>query len=167
MSDVVVTRVIAASPATVFSFFTDLERWTAWQGVDGELDARPGGSFRIRMPGPQVASGHFVEIVPDERLVFTWGWEGHDSPLPPGASTVVVELAPYETGTLVRLTHSSLAPHLSPNTIARGGSATSSACASFIHSANALPLRGQERVACQAGPGDLHQFVTHRRRRRA
>jgi uncharacterized protein YndB with AHSA1/START domain len=110
MSDVVVTRVIAASPATVFSFFTDLERWTAWQGVDGELDARPGGSFRIRMPGAQVASGHFVEIVPDERLVFTWGWEGHDSPLPPGASTVVVELAPYETGTLLRLTHSSLAP---------------------------------------------------------
>ena len=63
MRDVVVTRVIAASPSTVFSFFTDLERWTAWQGVDGELDARPGGSFRIRMPGAQVASGRFVEIV--------------------------------------------------------------------------------------------------------
>jgi uncharacterized protein YndB with AHSA1/START domain len=42
--------------------------------------------------------------------VFTWGWEGHNSPLPPGASTVVVELAPHETGTLLRLTHSSLAP---------------------------------------------------------
>ncbi len=63
MRDVVVTRVIAASPSTVFSFFMDLERWTAWQGVDGELDARPGGSFRIRMPGAQVASGRFVEIV--------------------------------------------------------------------------------------------------------
>jgi Activator of Hsp90 ATPase homolog 1-like protein len=50
MSDVVVTRLIAASPATVFSFFTDLERWTSWQGVGGELDPRPGGVIRIRMP---------------------------------------------------------------------------------------------------------------------
>jgi hypothetical protein len=33
MSDVVVTRWIAASPPTVFAFFADVERWTAWQGV--------------------------------------------------------------------------------------------------------------------------------------
>jgi uncharacterized protein YndB with AHSA1/START domain len=52
VSDVVVTRRIAAAPATVFSFFTDVERWTSWQGVDGEIDASPGGIFRIRMPGP-------------------------------------------------------------------------------------------------------------------
>jgi uncharacterized protein YndB with AHSA1/START domain len=50
LADVVVTRVIAASPATVFSFFTDAERWTQWQGVGGEIDARPGGVFLIRMP---------------------------------------------------------------------------------------------------------------------
>ena len=36
MSDVVVTRWIAASPPTVFAFFTDIERWTAWQGVGGK-----------------------------------------------------------------------------------------------------------------------------------
>jgi len=40
MSDVVVTRWIAASPPTVFAFFTDVERWTAWQGVGGKVDAR-------------------------------------------------------------------------------------------------------------------------------
>ena len=57
MTDVVVTRVIAASPATVFSFFTDIERWTAWQGVEGEIDARAGGVLQITMPGGQVASG--------------------------------------------------------------------------------------------------------------
>ena len=44
MTDVVVTRVIAASPATVFSFFTDIERWVSWQGVEGEIDARAGGA---------------------------------------------------------------------------------------------------------------------------
>jgi len=110
VTDVVVTRLIAASPATVFSFFTDAERWTSWQGVDGELDARPGGAFRIRMPGAQVASGRMVEVVPEQRLVFTWGWEGDAPPVPPGSTTVVIELEPTETGTLLRLTHSGLAP---------------------------------------------------------
>jgi uncharacterized protein YndB with AHSA1/START domain len=110
VTDVVVTRLIAASPATVFSFFTDAERWTSWQGVDGEVDARPGGTFRIRMPGAQVASGRFVEIVPVQKLVITWGWEGEAPPVPPGSTTVVIELEPAETGTLLRLTHSGLAP---------------------------------------------------------
>jgi uncharacterized protein YndB with AHSA1/START domain len=105
-----VTRLIAASPATVFSFFTDLERWTSWQGVDGELDARPGGAFRIRMPGDQVASGRFLEIVPEQRLVFTWGWEGDAPPVPPGSTTVTIELEHNEMGTLVRLTHGPLVP---------------------------------------------------------
>jgi uncharacterized protein YndB with AHSA1/START domain len=107
---VVVTRVIAASPATVFSFFTDVERWTAWQGVDGEIDPRPGGVFRIRMPGSQVASGRFVEVIPNRKIVFTWGWEGEAPSVPPGSTTVVVELVPDGAGTLLRLTHSPLAP---------------------------------------------------------
>jgi uncharacterized protein YndB with AHSA1/START domain len=110
VTDVVLTRLIAASPATVFSFFTEVERWTSWQGVDGELDARPGGVFRIRMPGAQVASGRFVEVVPEQRLVFTWGWEGEAPPVPPGSSTVTIELEPNGTGTLLRLTHSPLFP---------------------------------------------------------
>ena len=110
MSEVVVARRIAASPATVFSFFTDLERWTSWQGVDGEIDASPGGVFRIRMPGAQVAAGRFLELVPHTRIVFTWGWEGDGSPVPPGSTTVTIELEPDEDGTFLRLTHSDLAP---------------------------------------------------------
>lgn len=110
MTDVVVTRTIAASPATVFSFFTDLERWIAWQGVEGEIDARAGGVLQITMPGGQVASGQFIEVIPEQRLVFTWGWEGEAPPVPPGSTTVVIELEPDGAGTLLRLTHSALAP---------------------------------------------------------
>jgi uncharacterized protein YndB with AHSA1/START domain len=110
VNDVVVTRLIAASPATVFSFFTDLERWTSWQGVDGEVDAQPGGVFRIAMAGGQIASGRFVEVIADRKLVFTWGWEGEDSSVPPGSTTVAIELIPDPAGTLLRLIHSSLAP---------------------------------------------------------
>jgi len=69
MSDVVVTRWIAASPPTVFSFFTDVERWTAWQGVGGKVDARAGGTLRVIMPDAAAASGHFIEVVPPRRIV--------------------------------------------------------------------------------------------------
>lgn len=110
MSEVVVTRLIAASPETVFSFFSDVERWTSWQGVDGEIDAQPGGVFRIVMPGAQVATGRFVELIPAERIVFSWGWEGEGSPVPPGSTTVVVELEEQDGGTLLRLTHGDLVP---------------------------------------------------------
>jgi uncharacterized protein YndB with AHSA1/START domain len=110
MSDVVVTRMIAASPATVFSFFTDAERWALWQGLGGRIDARPGGAFHVQMPGGQAASGRVVEIIPEQKFVFTWGWEGDAPPVPPGSTTVVIELEPSGTGTLLRLTHSDLAP---------------------------------------------------------
>jgi len=109
VSNVIVTRLIDASPATVFSFFTNLERWTSWQGVDGEIDARPGGILRLRMPGGQVASGQFIEVVTNRKLVFSWGWEG-DAPPAPGSTTVVIELEPDGGSTLLRLTHSNLAP---------------------------------------------------------
>jgi uncharacterized protein YndB with AHSA1/START domain len=110
VTDIVVTRLIAASPATVFSFFSDAERWTSWQGLDGQIDAQPGGVLQIRMPGGQVASGRFVEVVPEQRLVFTWGWEGDAPPVAPGSTTVVIELEADRDGTLVRLTHSGLEP---------------------------------------------------------
>jgi uncharacterized protein YndB with AHSA1/START domain len=110
VSDVIVTRRINASPATVFSFFTNLERWTSWQGVDGEIDAQPGGILRLRMPGGQIASGRFIEVITNRKLVFSWGWEGDAPPVPPGSTTVVIELEPDGTSTLLRLTHSNLAP---------------------------------------------------------
>lgn len=62
------------------------------------------------MPGGQMASGHFVEIVPAQKLVFTWGWEGDAPPVAPGSTTVVIELEPDHGGTLLRLTHSGLEP---------------------------------------------------------
>ena len=42
-------------------------------------------------------------------MVYTWGWVGADD-LPPGASTIVVDLEPAGDKTLVRLTHQGLSP---------------------------------------------------------
>ena len=108
MSDVVVTRWIAASPPTVFACFTDAERWTAWQGVGGKVEARAGGVLRVIMPDAAAASGHFIEVVPPRRIVFTWGWEGNGIPVPPGSSIVTIELEPADGGTMVRLMHTGL-----------------------------------------------------------
>jgi uncharacterized protein YndB with AHSA1/START domain len=95
---------------TVFAFFTDTERWTAWQGVGGKVDARAGGVLRVIMPDAAAASGHFIEVVPPRRIVFTWGWEGNGIPVPPGSSIVTIELEPADGGTMVRLTHTGLQP---------------------------------------------------------
>ena len=96
---------VAASPETVFSFFTDPEKMTRWKGKSATLDPRPGGIYRVDMNGRDIARGEYVEVVPHSRVVFTWGWEGEGSPLPPGSSTVEVTFIPDGDGTIVRLRH--------------------------------------------------------------
>jgi hypothetical protein len=44
---VVVERRIKARPATVFSFFTDRDRWLSWQGVEAEPDGADGTLLRL------------------------------------------------------------------------------------------------------------------------
>jgi uncharacterized protein YndB with AHSA1/START domain len=99
---------IAASPETVFDFFTDPERMTLWMGRSAELDPRPGGILRCDINDEAVARGEFVELDPPSRVVFTWGWEGEDSVTKPGTSTVEVLLEPDGDGTEVRLIHRGL-----------------------------------------------------------
>ena len=42
--ELVVERRVAASPATVFSFFADRDQWLRWQGFEADIDPRPGGN---------------------------------------------------------------------------------------------------------------------------
>jgi uncharacterized protein YndB with AHSA1/START domain len=99
---------IAASPETVFDFFTDPDRMIQWMGRTAELDPRPGGSLRCDINGDAVASGEYVAVEPPNRVVFTWGWEGEDSVTKPGSSTVEVLLAAEGEGTHLRLIHHDL-----------------------------------------------------------
>lgn len=105
---VTVERIINARPSTVFSFFTDRDRWVSWQGVEAEIDARPGGVFRMNVRGDGWASGRFTTVEPFQRIVFTWGWESEGSPVPPGSSTVDVTLTPVGDATLLQLRHTGL-----------------------------------------------------------
>jgi uncharacterized protein YndB with AHSA1/START domain len=102
---------IEASPETVFSFFTDPEKMVRWMGVAAVLDPRPGGIFQTNVVERFSAKGNYVEVEPDERIVFTWGWAefGYgDPPIPPGSSTVEVVLVPDGEATILRLTHRDL-----------------------------------------------------------
>lgn len=98
---------IDATPEEVFPYLTDPQRYARWMGIDAELDARPGGIYRVRMPNALVALGEFVAVEPFRRLVFTWGWQD-DPGVPPGSSTVEITLHEDEGSTLVRLRHSGL-----------------------------------------------------------
>ncbi len=96
---------IDARPEIVYAYFTDPEKMVLWKGVAALLDPRPGGMYRVDINGHDVVRGAYVEVVPYRRVVFTWGWEGEGSPLPPGTSTVEVTLIPDGQGTRVRLRH--------------------------------------------------------------
>ena len=99
---------IAASPETVFDFFTDPDKLIQWMGRSAELDPRPGGAFRCDINGRSVASGEYLELDPPRRIVFSWGWEGADNVTLPGSSRVEVQLEGEGEGTRLRLIHSDL-----------------------------------------------------------
>ncbi len=107
LSEIDMSVRIDASPSTVFRYFVDPDRMCAWMGIDATAEARPGGGYRVDVTGSDVALGEYVEVVPDERVVWTWGFEGSDV-MPPGSTTVEVTLRPDGDATVVRLRHRGL-----------------------------------------------------------
>ena len=100
---------IAARPETVWEFFVDPEKACRWMGTSAELDPQPGGIYRVEVIPGNVARGVFVELDPPRRLVYTWGWEaGAASPVPPGSTTIEIDLVPDGDGTTVHFTHRDL-----------------------------------------------------------
>ena len=96
---------IEASPKTVFALLTDATEMKKWQAEIVDADPVPGGIFRLGESGGMQIEGHYVEVVPYSKVVFTWGGIGG---VAPGQSTVEFLLEPSGTGTLVRLRHYSL-----------------------------------------------------------
>jgi uncharacterized protein YndB with AHSA1/START domain len=102
---------IAASPETVWQFLVDPDKVTRWMGETASLDPRTGGAYSIGVIPGHTASGAFVVLDPPHRLVYTWGWEaGKEGPnvVPPGSSTIEIELVPNGDGTTLRFVHRGL-----------------------------------------------------------
>lgn len=107
MPDIVVEQRISAPPSVVYEYLTDSEKWARWQGIGATIDPRAGGIFALAMSNGMKARGQFVELVPNERVVFTWGWIDHPG-LPPGSTKVEIDLEFDGVTTLLVLTHRAL-----------------------------------------------------------
>lgn len=103
---------IDASPETVFDFFVEPRAMAQWIGTSHQLEARPGGAFRVAVSPGYVASGVYKVVDRPRRVVFTWGWEEAADPLmaslKSGESVVDIDLEPRDGGTVVRFRHSRL-----------------------------------------------------------
>lgn len=108
-------RRLKASPETIFRAWTDPQQIMCWWGPAGaetlraEVDLRVGGRFlkvaRTADGAEHEASGVYREVVPNERLVFTWAWRSS----PERESLVTVALRPDGDGTVLMLTHEQFA----------------------------------------------------------
>jgi uncharacterized protein YndB with AHSA1/START domain len=78
-------RAFPVAPSVVWSFLSDPELVVRWWGPHGftnvvdRWDLRPGGAYRITMQPPDGDEfhlrGEFEEVIPDERLAYTFVWE--------------------------------------------------------------------------------------------
>jgi glutathione S-transferase len=111
------TRFFKAPREKIFEAFTKSAALVNWFGPRNctcpsiAVDLRVGGRYRVEMHGEDsgdvfVLSGEYREIVPPEKLVFTWTWAQGDMA---GVETVVsVTLKPKPGGTELTLQHAGL-----------------------------------------------------------
>jgi uncharacterized protein YndB with AHSA1/START domain len=110
-------RRINAKPAKIYAAWTEPSQIVKWMHpnnndvIHAEMDVRVGGRFRIIMRTPEGeehdVSGIFQEVVPDEKLVYTWAWRS----TPERESLVTFTLRGEDGGerTLLTLKHEQFA----------------------------------------------------------
>jgi uncharacterized protein YndB with AHSA1/START domain len=108
MAELVREIMIDATPETIWPYLTEADKHIEWEGTVAEIDARPGGQYRVLVAGQFQGSGAYVEVVPMQKVVFTFGWEQEGNPITPGSTTVEISLHPEGDKTRVRLVHSGL-----------------------------------------------------------
>lgn len=107
--DLVLERVVDVPRELVWTAWTTPEHirhWFVpkpWTITDCEIDLRPGGTFRTTMRSPEGQefpnSGCFLEIIPNERLVFTDALQPGYRPSENPFFTAVLTLEPSGKGT--------------------------------------------------------------------
>jgi uncharacterized protein YndB with AHSA1/START domain len=108
MGELVREIMIDATPETIWPFLTEPERHVEWLGTVADIDPRPGGVYRVLVGGQHQSAGEYVEVVPLEKVVFTFGWDEDGHPIPAGSTTIEISLHPEGAKTRVRLVHRGL-----------------------------------------------------------
>lgn len=114
LPSVTIVRTIKASPARVWAAITRPEQMLQWWGPDAgptlkaEADVRPGGRFsvlfRLLNGEEHNPTGVYRDVLPEQKLVFTWEWPG----MPERESLVTFLLRPLGIGTELTLIHERL-----------------------------------------------------------
>ena len=104
-------RRLKAKPEAVFAAWTDPQKIARWFGpgnaepVRVEADLRVGGKYNFVMRTPDGEEhdirGLYREVMPNEKLVFTWAWKS----TPERESLVTLTLKPDGEGTILTLLH--------------------------------------------------------------
>jgi uncharacterized protein YndB with AHSA1/START domain len=102
-------RRLKAAPEKVYAAWIEPKKIVKWFGPDAgpvkdaSVDPRVGGRYAITFhteDGEQHhVSGHYREVVPNEKLVFTWAWRT----MPERESLVTVLIKPDGAGSLLTL----------------------------------------------------------------
>ncbi len=80
--------------------------------VEATLDPRPDGLIWWRHANDDSCRGQYVELVPHRRVVFTFGWERVDVGIPPGSTTVEIDLHEADGVTTMRWIETARSPAL-------------------------------------------------------
>ena len=136
----------------MWHFWTDPERMCEWWGTAEELDARPGGSYVVEMGGGGVMRGEYLELVPYERIVFTFGWENTEGApdVLAGSTRVEVTLVDDEGDTMMTLRHTGIPSRILSNTATVGP--TSCRCSPWPRPAPTRRRDGEDSHAKPTGP---------------
>ena len=106
-------RRLNARPEKVYAAWTDPEKIAHWWGpadtvagsIRAEMDVRVGGRFRLSFKTGDgeyhEVGGVYQEVVPNQRLVFSWAWHS----TPERESLVAISLRADRDGTLLTLRH--------------------------------------------------------------
>ncbi|ART74904.1 SRPBCC family protein [Sutcliffiella horikoshii] len=100
----------------VFHAWTKPEQLEQWWGPEGfkttidEMNVEVNGSYKFNMHAPDgsvhVVGGQYLEITPNDQLVFTWKWDNHEADFP--ITKVTVDFLETEEGTKVTIHHTGL-----------------------------------------------------------
>lgn len=110
--DLLLERDVDVPPHLVWAAWTQpelLKKWfvpAPWSLADVELDLRPGGTFRTVMRSPEgeehPGNGCVLEVVPNQRLVFTDTMGPGYRPSAKPFFTAIVTMEPHGRGTRYR-----------------------------------------------------------------
>jgi uncharacterized protein YndB with AHSA1/START domain len=120
-------RRLSAAPEKVYAAWADPQKLAQWFGpasvkegsVKAEIDLRVGGHYRIGFNANgeyHEVGGVYREVVPNERLVFSWAWHS----TPERESLVTISIKPEGSGTLLTFLHERFADSAARDNHERG-----------------------------------------------